>query len=413
MSGSSARLNADPSRRAVQAALRATTETLARDLARARTRVPQWSQFEWRVARAVATMHGVSPLLADALNWQGPEHWVQFLHGQREHTLRRHERMSELLQRLDAGAASCGIALMCLKGAALHAIGLYAPGERPMADIDLLVRQEDAESAARLLQRLGFRETYATWKHRVFEPCDAQTAATFGEHADNAMKIELHTRIREILPLRAVDISEQMFALPLQAGLNGYPSRAALMLHLLLHASGAMVFRALRLINLHDIARLSALMTDRDWQELLRLGNARARRLWWAWPPLSLAARYYECVADRILVPIAAGCPWLLERKCRRQSLTEVSFSYLWISAFPGIEWAQSVGEMLAYAGQRLVPNAEVRAMRSVVAATQPCAAEDPWARLTQGRRILRWLLARQVRAETLRPVRMALAELQ
>jgi hypothetical protein len=29
---------------------------------------------------------------------------------------------------------------------------------------------------------------------------------------------------------------------------------------------------------------------------------------------------------------------------------------------------------------------------------------------LPQGRRILRWLIARQVRAETLRPVRMALA---
>jgi hypothetical protein len=67
---------------------------------------------------------------------------------------------------------------------------------------------------------------------------------------------------------------------------------------------------------------------------------------------------------------------------------------------------------MLAYAGQRLMPNAEVRAMRTVIAATQPCAAEDPWARLPQGRRILRWLVARQVRAETLRPVRMALAKL-
>jgi len=398
--------HAEPSRDAVQAALRKTTEALASDLALVRTRVPQWSEFEWLVARAVATMHGVSPLLSGALRWQGPEHWVRFLKEQRAHTLRRHERASTLLQLLDEDARACGIALMGLKGAALHAIGLYAPGERPMADIDLLVREEDSEGAARLLQKLGFRETYATWKHRVFEPGDGRAPAAFGEHADNAMKIELHTRIREILPLRAVDISAQMFALPLRAGLNGYPSRAALMMHLLLHASGAMVFRALRLINLHDIARLSALMTDADWEEFLRL------RLWWALPPLSLTARYYCCIAHRILAPVAAGCPWLLERKCRRQSLTEVSFSHLWISAFPGIEWAQSIHEMLAYAGQRLMPNAEVRAMRTVIAATQPCAAEDPWARLPQGRRILRWLVARQVRAETLRPVRMALAKL-
>ena len=131
---------------------------------------------------------------------------------------------------------------------------------------------------------LGFRETYATWKHRVFEPQEMRPAAAFGEHAENAMKIELHTRIQEILPLRAVDVSEQMFAQPLRPGLNGYPSRAALMLHLLLHASGAMVFRALRLLNLHDIARLAALMSDQDWDEFLLRGNAHGKRMWWALP---------------------------------------------------------------------------------------------------------------------------------
>jgi hypothetical protein len=224
------------------------------------------------------------------------------------------------------------------------------------------------------------------------------------------MKIELHTRIREILPLRAVEVSEQMFARELRPGLNDYPSKAALMTHLLLHASGAMVFRALRLINLHDIARLSALMTDCDWDEFLARGNARDRKVWWAFPPLSLTARYYHSISERLLAGVAAGCPWLLQQACRRRSLTDVSCSHLWISAFPGIEWASSIGEMFAYAGRRLVPNAEVRAMREVIATTQPCAAEDPWTRLPQGRRMLRWLIARQVRAETLRPVRMALA---
>jgi hypothetical protein len=412
MSATAAQPNAEPSRDAVQAALRKTTEALVNSLADAHTRVPQWTEFEWLVARAVATMHGVSPLLADTLRWQGPQRWVQFLLEQREHTLRRWQRTSGLMRILDESARACGIAFIGLKGAALHAIGLYSAGERPMADIDLLVREEDSADTARLLQRLGFCEGYATWKHRVFVPSDAGAPAAFGEHADNAMKIELHTRIREILPLRAVDISEAMFALPLHPGLNGYPSQAALMLHLLLHASGAMVFRALRLINLHDIALLAQRMSEADWQEFLHLGDARAGRLWWALPPLVLAARYYRCIDERILVLVGAGCPRLLARTCRRRSLTEVSFSHLWISAFPGIEWSQSLREMFTYAGQRLRPNAEMRAMRKVVAANLPCAAEDPWARLSQGRRILRWLVARQVRAETLRPVRMALADL-
>jgi hypothetical protein len=400
----------EPSRSAVQAALRKTTETLANELARPRAAAPRWSEFEWRIARAVATMHGVSPLLAGALRWRGPAGWSQFLNEQRAHTDRRQQRISELLQLIDAHARACGIALVGLKGAALYAIGLYGAGERPMADIDLLARETDSVRTARLLETLGYRETYATWKHRVFEPNESRASAAFGEHADNAMKIELHIRIREILPLRVVDISEQMLAQRLQPGLNGYPSKAALMTHLLLHASGAMVFRALRLINLHDIARLAALMTDRDWDEFLQRDNARDKPLWWAWPPLSLAARYYRCISERILEPVGTACPWLLRQACRRRSLTDVSFSHLWISAFPGIEWAQSISEMLSYAGRRLVPNVEVRAMREVIAATQPCAAEDPWASLSQGRRILRWLIERQVRAETLRPVRMALA---
>jgi len=40
-------------------------------------------------------------------------------------------------QRIDERGAPEGIAAVALKGAALHAIGLYAIGERPMADIDL------------------------------------------------------------------------------------------------------------------------------------------------------------------------------------------------------------------------------------------------------------------------------------
>jgi len=157
----------------MQAALRKTTEALATELARPREAAPEWSEFEWRVARATATMHGVSPLLAGVLRWRGPAGWPQFLSEQRAQTARRQERMSELLHLIDVRARACGIALMGLKGTALHAIGLYAAGERPMADIDLLAHEKDSERVARLLEALGFRETYATWKHRVFEPREA------------------------------------------------------------------------------------------------------------------------------------------------------------------------------------------------------------------------------------------------
>ena len=44
--------------------LRKITETLAAELACPTQRAPDWSDFEWKIARAVAAMHGVSPQIA-------------------------------------------------------------------------------------------------------------------------------------------------------------------------------------------------------------------------------------------------------------------------------------------------------------------------------------------------------------
>jgi len=52
--------------------LRKITETLAGELACPTQHAPAWSDFEWKIARAVAAMHGVSPLLSRTLRWRGP-----------------------------------------------------------------------------------------------------------------------------------------------------------------------------------------------------------------------------------------------------------------------------------------------------------------------------------------------------
>ena len=123
----------------------------------------------------------VSPLLSKTLLWQGPASWMTFLEEQRIHTATRHIRIAELLQRIDEHGRAEGIAAVALKGAALHAIGLYEIGERPMADIDLLVRPADAGRMARLLESLGLHETSASWKERVFTPIVEHAADDLGE----------------------------------------------------------------------------------------------------------------------------------------------------------------------------------------------------------------------------------------
>jgi hypothetical protein len=396
----------------IQAALCKTTETLARELGQPTEAAPAWSEFEWLMARAVAAMHGVSALLAGSLRWSGPAAWRRFLQTQRAHTAERHTHIEALLQLVDRATRYAGIAALALKGAELHAMDLYRPGERPMGDVDLLVRAADLSNATRVLESLGFHEYGSSRRHRLLIPVGEHLPAPcLGEHADNFLKIELHECIGELLPLKTVDITERLYPAHPHPGLNRYPSRASLMIHLLLHAAGAMASRSLRVLQLHDIALLSARMTEADWEEALlpRDGNASC---WWARPLLLLTARYYPAaIPPHILVTVAAGCPRLLRRVVRRRTLSEISLSSLSIAAFPGIEWSQSISEAARFVVSRVLPNREVLELRKQVVSTRISASATQWQQLSQARRMWLWLTARQPRAETLYPVRLALSE--
>jgi Uncharacterised nucleotidyltransferase len=406
MTGTAQELPRLPPMATVAHVLRATTEHLAGELANPRATPPAWTEFEWRTARAAAVMHGISGLLAENLLWRGPEGWAEFLSRQREHITHRQLRIHELLATVGERFQHQGIPVQVLKGAALHLEGLYRHGERPMADLDLLTPPQHTVRACEILQALGLRESHRTFKHRVFEARDPTRPRSFGEHGDNDMKVELHERICEPLPYRLTDISQRVSPPVVVPGLNPYPSRAALMAHLLLHAAGGMAYRTLRLIQLHDIALLARHLTAGDWQRLLDW------RPWWAWPPLVLTGRYYgAAVPDDVAAAVRAFCPSILRRTCARQLLSDVSLSRLWLEAFPGIEWAQTIGEAVAFIARRIVPSAEVRSDRKFALTTDPSLARGDWGGLSQSRRILRALRARTPRPWPLHNVRAALAE--
>src|SRR5690349_16841443 len=104
-----------PPLQVLQAALRKTTELLARELAAPSTQSPRWTDLEWRIAEASAVMQGTSALLANRLRWQGPERWQHFLESQRHQTQLRHTRIAELLERLDAAGRAAGVPFVALK----------------------------------------------------------------------------------------------------------------------------------------------------------------------------------------------------------------------------------------------------------------------------------------------------------
>lgn len=394
----------------LQRSLWTITERFAVELASLAEQPPDWSAEEWAIAPAVVAIHGVGALLAQKLCWTGPAAWTRFLREQQRHTAERFEHTQLLLGQLEHAAREARLALLPLKGAALYDRGIYGPGQRPMADLDLLVQPQQAAAAAALLQRLGFLERGRTCRHVVFERADAPLPAALGEHAGNGLKIELHGTVREPLPLQAVDLSASLFPPRPRAGLNAYRSPGALLNHLLLHAAGAACHRELRLLHLEDIARLAARMQFEDWRQWLCQTPQPA---WWAYPPLCLVERYYRCIPPRVLGETGARCQWWLRRSCRDLTLTEVSISHPWVSAFPGIAWARTPAALVAYLMARVLPSAATRAQRRSLAALQPRVSGGSWAQLSQAQRVLRWLQAPQPRHETLEPVRAALQAAQ
>jgi hypothetical protein len=277
----------------------------------------------------------------------------------------------------------------------------------------LRVRPADAPRTARLLESLNFRQSERTWKETVFTPVDDHRHGELGENSGNDVKIELHERICERLPWRITDASDVIFPQCPHPGLNAYPSKASLMFHLLLHAAGSMTYRMLRLLHLHDLARLSSLMSDGDWDEVLAHGSG-GRRLWWAFPPLTLLSEYYpSMIPGRVLATLAGDCPYLLKRVARQRTLHDYSCSYLWVEALPGIEWAQSVAEILEYTASRVRPSANHTTLRRNHARTIYSADRGSWARLSQGRRVLRWIVSREARPVTMHSVHAALSQAQ
>jgi hypothetical protein len=403
-----------PSPAIVQKILRTTTERLARELADPTDSAPEWTDVEWRAARAAAAIHGVGPLLATTLRWRGPPGWNAFLIDQRRHTEIRHQRIEALTRLMNERARRINLPMVALKGAALHAMGVYRPGERPMADLDLLVRNTDLPSAQRLIEEQDFREQLLFWKNQVFVPNHAGAATCrashLGEHHDNPIKIELHWRIHEKLPFALTDVTD--FCLPTDAhpGLNSYPTRAALLMHLVLHAAGSMAGRDLRLIHLHDLSLICARMQADDWKVILQHGR-QGNGPWWFFPPLRLAAHYYPgLVPGPVLARFERACPGWLEHLTRHRTLTDVSLSSVWISAFPGIAWSQSLAEAALYIFRRLRPDADAHAVREVDAASAAWA-DDRWSGLSQHSRVIRWMVSRPPRPATMHVFHSALRQ--
>jgi hypothetical protein len=393
----------------IQRALVTTTERLAHELGSAQVDAPEWSAFEWDVARAAAAMQGISMLLAAQLRWQGNDAWQAFLARQCLQSAKRHTRALQVLATLDEKLRARGVAAVALKGAALTSLGIYAPGARPMGDLDLLVAPDQLAAAADAVLDAGYRNAFDTRRHRAFVPREMPTAFVCGEHADNPLKIEVHTRIAEKLPVEDVDVTDCIFPAQPHAGLNDYRDIAGLMRHLLLHAAGNMRANALRHIQLHDIALLAPRLATADWNSLTATPGAAGGN-WWMLPPLALVARYYPAsIPADVSEDLRRHCPRRLHVASTRQRVSDVSWSNARIGALPGWKWSRTWPELLRYVRSRALPSRIDREELGVGMQSQRQLLATRWYGVSHAERLARFVFARPARVQTMMSVRAAL----
>ncbi|HEY3521553.1 MAG TPA: hypothetical protein VGK80_11025, partial [Rhodanobacteraceae bacterium] len=258
------------------------------------------------------------------------------------------------------------------------------------------------------LKELGYVHSFDHWRHRVLKPAAGEAPRCLGEHRDTPINIELHAHIGERLPITPIDITARICPREGQPGSNPYPSVGALMSHLLLHAAGNICGRTVRLLHLHDIALLSKHMTAADWEEFCATCSANAP--WWALPPLRLVARYYhDAIPAMVIEKLARACPAWLNAVSKRQTLTRVSCSRLWLQRLPGIEWSPSPPEMGRYLKQRIRPPAEKVRERDDMIRTQLWLRQQDWAAASHWRRVITALTRRVPRMDALYVVRAAM----
>ena len=261
---------------------------------------------EWQAVCQVAQREGLAPLLYHVTRDWGPAAGMppavdEELRRAYMGTARRNAILFDELERILPALAAAGVPVLLLKGAALAQVVYGNIAVRPMADLDLLVREKDLPAALGVLPALGYGIT---------PPLVYRSEVMLQRHIQaETVLVELHWN-PFVYPYYhysgLIDWAWQS-ALPISLGQTSAwmlgPEAQLLHLcgHLLLHHAGEGEARQLWL---HDIAKVIAHYRETiNWDEVL----VRAQEYDLVLPVQRVVAQ----VCDAWLAPVPAG---ILER---------------------------------------------------------------------------------------------------
>lgn len=306
---------------------------------------PDWTfkpdrQLDWDYLVSAAERQGIAPLLHDSLTRHPvagvPEPVTTQLYRLywATHFLNR-DLLNELNRVLEAASAA-GIDVLPLKGALLAAAYYPTPALRPMSDLDLLVRPDDLERMAGLLQSLGYLQVDASPSYAADDRLDRASREHIwiisrpemtaliefrGEALQSAMArlsdldASLATRLRDHASAIWSRAHRQT-----DARRTWRMSKEDLLLHVAAHLAAQ--HSEFRLIWLHDIARIVAREAEPfDW-EYIADSAVRLRIAGPVWAALDAASRWVEAPVPKTalndLLQRSAGAGWLRRWELKR-----------------------------------------------------------------------------------------------
>lgn len=241
---------------------------------------------------------GVAPVLWARLNAQAwfaclPQVLRAGLAEEYHQNTARMVRFADELAAILGAAAQVSVPVIPLKGGLINFGLLPNPAERTMADLDVLIRPEDAAAMDEILRGLGYaappRARFAT--ARKYTRLGARVVRWQGEHPDNPRAVEVHTDLRRVVwaDFTAPDLTQAFWQSARPLTLLGQPvlapDFAVLHAFLCLHHADHLLFDSARLTHWLDLARDVLLnpAAARGFEGILPPD--------WVYLPLRLAAR--------------------------------------------------------------------------------------------------------------------------
>ena len=151
----------------------------------------------------------------------------------------RNRCLMHLLERIAARFNEAGVPLMALKGAALNLTVYGGPSERPMSDLDLLIKPVDIDGACALLEELGCLRGEPLVREDFFPRFHYEI--DYAAKAVYPMKIDVH--VRPFRPLRYARwvppdaLWDRAESAPIGRATVLIPSAEDMLIHLAVHAS--------------------------------------------------------------------------------------------------------------------------------------------------------------------------------